>query len=53
MMATRSGDLDPGVLIYLLGRGYDERQLERLVERESGLIGVSGIGPGTQKPFQR
>jgi acetate kinase len=42
MMATRSGDLDPGVLIYLLDRGHNARQLERLVERESGLVGVSG-----------
>ncbi len=41
MMGTRSGDLDPGVLLFLLSRmGRDE--LERLVDRESGLLGVSG-----------
>ncbi|MGA8282434.1 MAG: acetate/propionate family kinase, partial [Desulfobacterales bacterium] len=44
MMGTRSGDLDPGVLLYLMEeKGYDTRQLERLLNRRSGLIGVSGI----------
>jgi acetate kinase len=43
MMGTRSGDLDPGVLLYLLkSRAYDAERLERLVEHESGLLGVSG-----------
>jgi len=44
MMGTRSGDLDPGILLYLMEeKGYDARQLERLLNRRSGLIGVSGI----------
>jgi acetate kinase len=44
VMGTRSGDLDPGVLLYLLReRGYDVRRLERLLNEESGLLGVSGI----------
>ncbi len=43
MMATRSGDLDPSVLLYLLDHdGYDVARLQRLVEHESGLVGVSG-----------
>ena len=43
MMGTRSGDLDPGVLLYLLkAKGYDAARLARLVEDESGLLGVSG-----------
>ncbi len=42
MMGSRSGDLDPGVLVYLLRRGYDAARVERLVEREAGLLGVSG-----------
>jgi acetate kinase len=45
MMATRSGDVDPGVLIYLMNhRGYDSASLQHLVDRESGLLGVSGVG---------
>jgi acetate kinase len=44
MMGTRTGDLDPGVLLYLLReRHYDAEKLERLVDHESGLRGVSGL----------
>ncbi len=44
MMATRSGDIDPGLLIHLQrAHGYDADALERLLTRESGLAGVSGI----------
>lgn len=42
MMGTRTGDLDPGVLLYLLNHGYDARRLAQLVDKESGLLGVSG-----------
>ncbi len=43
MMGTRSGDLDPGILLYLMNeKGYDSRRLERLVNHEAGLLGVSG-----------
>jgi acetate kinase len=42
MMSTRSGDLDPGVLLYLLRAGYKPEQLEHMLNHESGLLGVSG-----------
>jgi acetate kinase len=42
MMSTRSGDLDPGVLLYLLRTGWSREQLEQMLNRESGLLGVSG-----------
>ena len=43
MMGTRTGDLDPGVLIYLLRHGgYTADTLEDLVDRQSGLLGVAG-----------
>jgi acetate kinase len=43
MMGTRSGDLDPGILIYLVREwGYDDETLERVLDKESGLKGVSG-----------
>lgn len=45
VMGTRSGDLDPGVLIYLMReRAFDAQMLEELVDRRSGLIGISGLG---------
>jgi acetate kinase len=44
MMGTRSGDLDPGVLIYLLReKNLDAAKLEDLLDRRSGLLGISGI----------
>jgi acetate kinase len=44
MMATRSGDLDPGVLLHLLERGgWDGARLARLINHEAGLLGVSGL----------
>jgi acetate kinase len=46
MMGTRSGSLDPGVLIHLMDAyGMDARALEDLVYKRSGLLGVSGISP--------
>jgi acetate kinase len=43
MMATRCGLLDPGVLLYLLRQGHDVADLEDMLYRRSGLLGVSGI----------
>jgi acetate kinase len=46
MMGTRSGDLDPGVLIHLMReKAYDARGLDELVNQQAGLLGVSGISP--------
>jgi acetate kinase len=44
MMGTRSGDLDPGVLVYLLReKKFNSTALEELVDHDSGLRGVSGV----------
>ena len=44
MMGTRCGNLDPGVLLYLIEQqGMDARSLSRLLYHQSGLLGVSGI----------
>lgn len=43
MMGTRSGDLDPGILVYLAReKNYDGSRVEQLVNHQSGLLGVSG-----------
>jgi acetate kinase len=45
IMGTRSGDLDPGVLVYLAReKKYDAAMLEQLIDHRSGLLGISGIG---------
>jgi acetate kinase len=44
MMGTRSGSIDPAILIYLIRhKGYTADRLDRILNRESGLLGVSGI----------
>jgi acetate kinase len=43
-MGTRSGDLDPGVLLYLMDElAMDTRAIEKLIYQQAGLLGVSGI----------
>ena len=43
VMGTRPGDLDPGILLYMLqSRGYDAARLGALLNDESGLLGLSG-----------
>lgn len=44
VMGTRSGDLDPGVLIYLLRElHYDADSLAKLIDERTGLLGISGL----------
>ena len=44
MMGTRSGSVDPGLLIYLMREeGFDYERLDRALNYESGLLGVSGL----------
>ena len=44
MMGTRSGSLDPGILLYLLRQhNLTVDQLDHLLNRESGLLGLSGV----------
>jgi acetate kinase len=41
-MGTRSGAIDAGVVLHLLREGKSQAQLERLLYKESGLLGLSG-----------
>jgi acetate kinase len=44
LMGTRSGDLDPAVVLHLLEReGLSVRRLGEVLNKESGLLGISGI----------
>jgi acetate kinase len=61
VMGTRSGDLDPGVVLHLLatraagdGDGHGAlpqalAQVERMIQRESGLLGISGVTADMKK----
>jgi acetate kinase len=50
LMGTRPGDLDPGVLIYLLRHGFDTPDvLEQICNHESGLLGLSSATSDVRK----
>ncbi|MDN3680758.1 acetate/propionate family kinase [Vibrio tapetis subsp. quintayensis] len=43
MMGTRCGDLDPGIIEYLLKKGWSQEQVFDSLNKKSGFLGVSGI----------
>jgi acetate kinase len=50
IMSTRCGDIDPGVLAYVVRElRYDAAQLEALIDHRSGLYGISGISGDMRK----
>ncbi len=49
MMGTRSGSLDAGVLLYLLEQSWSHDQIQSLLYKQSGLLGVSGISADMRK----
>lgn len=52
-MGTRTGSLDPGVLLYLMDeRGMDARAIETLIYKRSGLLGVSGVSSDMRELLQ-
>lgn len=54
VMGTRTGDLDPGVVLYLLReQGLSVAEVDRLVNHESGLLGVSGVSPDMRELTRR
>ncbi|MEA3251870.1 MAG: acetate/propionate family kinase [Pseudomonadota bacterium] len=53
-MGTRSGDLDPGILLYLAGHyGLDAEEIEQLLYRRSGLLGLSGVSADMRELLAR
>jgi acetate kinase len=49
-MGTRCGNIDPGVLLYLMDeRRMDARAIEKLIYQQSGLLGISGISSDMRK----
>lgn len=42
VMGTRSGDIDPGMLDYLMANGYEAAEIVSMLNKSSGLLGISG-----------
>src|SRR5207302_1866318 len=54
VMSTRSGDLDPGVLLYLLTREkLTPDELARAVNQDGGMLGISGVSPDMRELLQQ
>ena len=50
IMGSRSGDLDPGLLVYLMReKPFDAARIEALVDHQSGLRGISGLDSDMRK----
>ncbi|WP_194438965.1 acetate/propionate family kinase [Vibrio fluminensis] len=43
MMGTRCGDLDPGIIEFLLKKGWSQEQVFEALNKKSGFLGVSGL----------
>lgn len=43
VMGTRSGDIDPAILHYLQDKGYSDKEIIDILNKKSGLLGISGI----------
>jgi len=44
VMGSRCGDLDPAVVLYLMNQGMSIDEIQWLLNKESGLLGVAGLG---------
>jgi len=49
MMGSRSGSVDPGILLHALRRGVGVEELDAALNRRSGLLGVSGVSSDYRK----
>lgn len=52
VMGTRGGSLDPGILVHLLRTGTSAADLDNILNRQSGLLGVSGLSGDMREMVQ-
>jgi acetate kinase len=52
-MCTRSGAIDPGLILHLLRHGTDLDSLEQILNKQSGLAGLSGMPGDTRIIFPK
>lgn len=53
IMGTRSGRIDPGVLIHWMRQSMDPTQIETLLTKESGLLGLSGTSSDMRRIVEK
>ncbi len=42
-MGTRTGSMDPAVVTYLLNKGMTDKEVDKVMNKESGVYGISGV----------
>ncbi len=52
VMGTRCGDIDPAITFYLFRKGYSADELNNLLNKKSGLLGISGISNDMRNLFE-
>ncbi len=52
MMGTRCGDLDPAAVVRMIQLGKTPQEVDNLMNKQSGLLGVGGIGSGDMRDMQ-
>ena len=53
VMGTRSGDLDPAVVVNMMHLGMSADEIDRTLNKKSGLLGVAGIGSGDMRDIEK
>ena len=48
VMGTRCGKLDPAVVTFLEGKGYSAKDIDTIMNKKSGVLGVSGVSADTR-----
>jgi acetate kinase len=49
MMGTRSGSIDPAIILRLIELGMSPQEIDKMLNKQSGLLGVAGIGSGDMR----
>ncbi len=42
-MGTRCGDIDPAIIPFLVNKGYSVKEVDQIMNKKSGVLGVSGV----------
>lgn len=49
VMGTRSGDIDPAIVLALIEKGMSSQDVDKMLNKKSGLLGVAGINSGDMR----
>ena len=53
VMGTRSGDVDPGIIIHLANTGMTVQEINKILNKKSGMLGIAGIGSSDMRVMNK